>query len=75
MQYYERLKELRKGRAISQQHIAEILGIDKQQYSDYENGIQELPLDYLVVLCMFYRVSSSYILDLPKNLRYPKYWA
>ena len=40
MQYYERLKELRKGRAISQQHIAEILGIDKQQYSDYENGIQ-----------------------------------
>ena len=73
MQYYERLKELRKGRAISQQHIAEILGIDKQQYSDYENGKTRVPPDVLIELSRFYGTSVDYLLDLTdEKTPYPR---
>ena len=61
---WEILRELREDRDMKQSAIAEILHTTQQMYSNYENGINELPLHHLKTLCEFYQVSSDYILGL-----------
>lgn len=70
MIYTTRLKELREDNDLKQKDIAKILGIDQQYYSQYERGINELPIRHLIKLCIYYGVSADYILGLPKNLKY-----
>ena len=66
MNYYNKLKELRIDKDLFQKDIAEILEIDQQYYSQYERGINELPIRHLKTLCLFYGVSADYILGLPE---------
>lgn len=70
--YKDKLKELREDRDLTQNEIAEALGITRQQYQLYETGSREIKLDKLKTLCMLYGVSSDYILGLPKNLKWPR---
>ena len=59
-----RLKDLREDSDIKQQEIAEYLHIKQNTYSQYENGQRQLPIDVLIKLAQFYRVSTDYILGL-----------
>lgn len=70
--YKHRLKELREDKDITQQDIADILQITRQQYQLYESGEREIKLDKLKSLCLFYGVSSDYILGLPRGLKWPR---
>lgn len=72
LKYFERLKELREDRDLTQTKVAKILNISQITYSQYERGVRGLPLDHLKTLCTFYGVKSDYILGLPKNLDYPE---
>ena len=63
-QYYERLRDLREDRDLTQAQIARLLNITQQVYSRYEKGINELPVRHLVTLCRFYGVSADKILGL-----------
>lgn len=65
--YYEIIRELRENRDYTQKQIADILNTTQQVYSRYENGLNELLLRHLVVLCKFYNVSSDYILGLDNS--------
>jgi transcriptional regulator with XRE-family HTH domain len=60
--YYPRIKDLREDFDLTQKKLAEVLGTTQQQYSKYENGLQEIPAHQLVKLADFYRVSVDYIL-------------
>ena len=65
MKYYNQIiKELREDRDMSQKDIAKVLKIKQQTYSRYELGIRSLPIEHLISLCKFYKVSSDYILGL-----------
>lgn len=64
--YLKRLRELREDRDKTQTEIAKILGMKQSQYSRYENGIRDIPLDSLVTLAKYYGVSTDYILGLKK---------
>lgn len=57
-----RLKELRTNNKLSQSHIASILGLKQQQYSRYETGLRDIPLDKLIKLADYYNTSVDYIL-------------
>ncbi|MBQ8648962.1 MAG: helix-turn-helix transcriptional regulator, partial [Clostridia bacterium] len=59
-------------RDLYQKDIAEILGTTQSYYAQYENGHRPLPIGHLIKLCVFYGVSSDYILGLPKGLNYPE---
>lgn len=72
MEYYQKLKALREDKDISQTIIAQKLGTTQQQIYKYENGIQEMTVMRLKNLCEFYKVSSDYILGLPKGLDWPR---
>lgn len=72
MEYYNRIKEIRKDNDKSQKEIAEILKITQQQYQLYESGKRSLPIDLLKELCQYYKVSADYILGLDPNLKWPR---
>lgn len=60
--YLRRLRDLREDLDLKQADIANILGIQQTVYSRYERGFQNIPLDYLVYLADYYKVSVDYIL-------------
>lgn len=66
-----KLKELREDRDLTQQNIADILKCRQNTYQQYESGKRQLPIEVLKKLCLFYGVSSDFILELPKGLEYP----
>ena len=60
--YFPRLRDLREDRDLSQQQIADYLGMKQPQYSRYERGLRDLPTDVLIRLARFYNTSTDYIL-------------
>ena len=60
--YFQRLKDLRDDRDLSQEKVGEILGIKQTVYSRYERGFQTIPVEYLLILADFYNTSTDYIL-------------
>ena len=60
----ERLKELRTEKGYSQKQVADMLKIDRSNYSKYELGKLDLNTDMLINICKLYSVSSDYILGL-----------
>lgn len=65
--YYPRLKDLREDHDMSQQQIADYLGMKQPQYSRYERGLRDIPTDVLIRLARFYKTSTDYILGLTNN--------
>jgi len=61
---FMRLKELREEKNITQQAIASFLNIKQNTYSQYENEKRQLPIDILIKLSRFYKVTTDYILGL-----------
>jgi transcriptional regulator with XRE-family HTH domain len=59
----KRIKNLREDSDKLQKDIAEYLKITQQQYSLYERGIRDLPIDLLIKLSDLYKVSTDYILN------------
>lgn len=62
MYNYRRLKDTRTDRDFTQKEIANALGIDFRQYSRYENGTNQIPVNYLIALADFYGVTTDYLL-------------
>lgn len=67
MYYYQRLRDLREDKDITQRVIATILDISTQQYSLYERGEREIPLHHAITLAKYYNVSLDYIAGLTNN--------
>ncbi len=65
--YYPRLRDLREDRDLSQQQVADYLGMRQPQYSRYERGLRDVPTDVLIRLARLYKTSTDYILGLTNN--------
>lgn len=59
-----KLKDLREENNFTQSQIAEYLNIKQNTYSQYENEKRQLPIDVLIKLAKFYKVTTDYILGL-----------
>ena len=62
-----RLRDLREDADLTQKEIAEYLHVKQNTYSQYENGQRQLPVEVLIALSKYYRVSTDYILGLAKE--------
>lgn len=60
--YFQRIRDLREDRDMTQREVADILGIQQTVYSRYERGYQTIPVEHLIHLAEFYNVSTDYIL-------------
>lgn len=72
MAFPTRLREIREDRDLTQADVAKQLGIAQQQYQLYESGKRQMPIEKLIIFCRTYGVSSDYILELPKGLRWER---
>lgn len=61
MTYYQRIRNIREDRNLTQQAIADLLHIGQRTYSDYESGRTRIPVDSLLILAEYYNVSMDYI--------------
>jgi transcriptional regulator with XRE-family HTH domain len=61
--YFQRLRDLREDHELSQREVGEMLNIQQTVYSRYERGYQTIPVELLIILADFYKVSTDYILD------------
>lgn len=62
-----KLKELRKGKRLTQQEMANILGITQNSYSYWENGKVKIDNFSLKKLSDFFNVSIDYILGMEET--------
>lgn len=65
--YFQRLRDLREDKGLTQREVGNLLHIRQNVYSRYELGIRTIPLEYLLILADFYRTSTDYILGRTNN--------
>lgn len=59
-----RVKKLRKSRKLSQQELAEALGLAQTSISGIESGLRTTTIEKLILLAKFFEVSTDYLLGL-----------
>ena len=59
---YQRIRDLREDRDLTQEDLARVLSCTQACYSNYENGRREIPSAVLSVLADLYGVSVDYLM-------------
>ena len=61
MKKYERIRNLREDKDLTQKQLADALFMQLTQYRRYETGEREIPLELAISLSRFYNVPIDYI--------------
>ena len=64
---YQRIRDLREDRDLTQMQVAQMLGMYQTGYSKYETGENDIPTAILIKLSDFYDTSVDYLLGLTDN--------
>ncbi|MBQ7961442.1 MAG: helix-turn-helix transcriptional regulator [Clostridia bacterium] len=64
---YQRIRDLREDKDLTQKQMGEILSCSQRVYSNYERGDLDIPTDILLKLADFHNVSVDYILNRTDN--------
>ena len=64
---YQRIRDLREDREMTQAQMGKILGCSQRVYSNYERGDIDIPTAILIKLADFYNVSTDYLLGRTNN--------
>ena len=70
--YYQRLRDIREDKDLTQEDISKVLKITKQQYQLYESGKREIKTHQLKQLAEYYNITADYLLgitDKPRKLK------
>ncbi len=59
---YRNIRDLREDHDLKQRQVAAIIHISQNQYSIYERGLRNIPVDRLMLLADFYHTSVDYLL-------------
>lgn len=60
---YQRIRDLREDKDLTQKQMGEILNCSQRVYSNYERGELDIPTEILIKLADFHKVSVDYILN------------
>lgn len=61
MMQFQRIEDLRIDHDLTQQQVADILGCQREVYRRYEKGTRTIPVEFLIRLADYYRVSIDYL--------------
>ncbi len=67
MRKFERIRNLREDKDLTQQQIADYLHISQRAYSRYENGERSIPIETLIEIANYHNTSVDYLLGLTNN--------
>lgn len=62
-----RIRDLREDKDLTQKDLAKVLNIQQKTYSQYELDQRKIPIDIIVNIARFYKVSTDYILGVEEN--------
>lgn len=62
--FYERVRELRRAKRLTQVGLADALGVTKQSVSNWENNNIQPSIDMLVQIARYFGVTTDYLLGL-----------
>ena len=63
----ERLKEEREKRGLTQQDVADEIGVTKQAIFSYEKGVRSPAVTTLCALAQFFEVTTDYLCGIAEN--------
>lgn len=70
---YERIRNLREDKDMTQAEVAAYLGCSQRIYSNYERGEVNIPLGILIKLADLHQTSTDYLLNRTSQKKpYPK---
>ena len=69
---FRRIRDLREDHDLTQKQVAEMVGLNREVYRRYEEGIREMPARYIVQLAEYYDVSVDYIVGLTDMKKWEK---
>lgn len=72
MNIYQRIRDLREDKDLTQQEVADTMNMYLTTYRRYECGEREPPFYFIIELAKFYNVSVDYIAGLTNNKK--KFW-
>lgn len=64
---YQRIRDLREDRDLTQSQMAEYLNCSQRIYSNYERGDVDIPTRILIKLADFHNTSTDYLLNRTKQ--------
>lgn len=67
MPLYERIRNLREDRDLTQTDMGKILSCSQRVYSNYERGDIDIPTVTLIKIANFHKVSVDYLLNRTDN--------
>lgn len=67
--FKNKIRELRKSHALSQENFAALLGTTQQTISRMETGICDIPTDLLIGMAAFFNVTTDYLLGVSEFKR------
>ena len=62
--FAERLKELREEQNLSFEKLSKLTGLSSSALCNWENSINDITSDNLIVLAKFFKVTTDYLLGL-----------
>lgn len=68
----ERLREILEDKDTNQTELAEAIGVNRKQIGRWIRGEQEMGINKLKDICMYFEISSDYLLGLPDTLNWPR---
>lgn len=60
---YERIRNLREDKDLTQTYLGNVLNVSQRVYSNYENGERAIPIDVLSGIADFYGTSVDYLIE------------
>jgi len=70
---YQRIRELREDRSLTQTQIAKYLNCSRQTYGKYERGEVDIPTHIFIKLARFHNTNIDYLLNITDvTAPYPK---
>lgn len=67
MPLYERIRNLREDKDLTQTDMGKILSCSQRVYSNYERGEIDIPTTTLIKIADFHKVSVDYLLNRTNN--------
>ncbi|MBQ8209251.1 MAG: helix-turn-helix transcriptional regulator [Clostridia bacterium] len=64
METSQRIRNIREDKDLTQQQVADGMGIKREQYRRYESGENEMKVSHIIRLCEFYQLSADYIIGI-----------
>ncbi len=68
---YQRVRDLREDRDLTQQQVADYLDLYLNTYRRYETGQNTIPINLMKKLSVLYNVSMDYLTEIEEEIKTP----